>query len=287
SHKSQLSKSSNLMPLPIESLRDQLLQASDNSLGFLADDGITTVSNLQEASFLSIPSLSPLNLLQPSGFKDYSLLSVLFFIENQTLDFSAYMQRCLAFSAATKKEATVISFLDKKSLMDFLSQAAPVQTKRSADESLRSEHKKQKIQDPNFAGVIRMGIEVFKKEKEKQPPAQKLTTQPSKTLPAPSRISSSSNRTASFSRTGKSKTNENLLPIIIVPAGRQDSLNLWNIVDFLEHRKYVSPLQNMKYEDGKPKAKPDEVIVAHTPDNSGVSVSYQIVDSVAKFRSDD
>ncbi|KAJ3120246.1 hypothetical protein HK098_004770 [Nowakowskiella sp. JEL0407] len=294
------------MAPPVDLLRDQLL--SNTPLKFLSHDQ-SPVPSLREASFLLFAD-SPVDLLAPAGFNDYSLLSVVFLQQNQTLDHANYLQQCLAFGNSIGKEVKGISFVDRKKLLDFLSR--PVTTKRIADDSEESESKKLKIQDPvevafiemmktkertlnlpnptmfakgtkNFAGIIKMGHEVFPKPGSKPPPKPNPTTQmpppSSKSKPADPRVSLSKSR---LSKNGKNDTSA--IPIIIVPGGNHGPLNIWNVEEFLgENPKYVSPQERRqeKTVTGAPRIKPDEIILKRKPDKPGAPSEYKIIDSPA------
>ncbi|KAI8855295.1 RNA pol II accessory factor, Cdc73 family-domain-containing protein [Chytridium lagenaria] len=61
-----------------------------------------------------------LQVTVPSGYKEYHLLTLLYFLENRTLEQAAYLQKSLAFWGALRKEVPTVSTVDRRDLLEYL-----------------------------------------------------------------------------------------------------------------------------------------------------------------------
>ncbi|KAJ3326684.1 hypothetical protein HDU76_012727 [Blyttiomyces sp. JEL0837] len=118
--------------LPVVLLRKATVSASTTPLKLIKADG-TPTTELRDAQQVSLPIIQSTNdpqnqfqnyktfaVTDPSGYKDYSLLTLIFFLEHQKLDQAAYLQRSLAYWSEVSKDVPSVSFIDRRDLMEYL-----------------------------------------------------------------------------------------------------------------------------------------------------------------------
>ena len=84
------------------------------------------------------------DLSAPAGYKDYILLTIVFFVEHRSLEQAAYLQKSLSFWSAVGKDVPSVSFIDRRDLSEYLTgvsessvwvQSIPITSQSASDKS--------------------------------------------------------------------------------------------------------------------------------------------------------
>ncbi|KAI8388093.1 RNA pol II accessory factor, Cdc73 family-domain-containing protein [Radiomyces spectabilis] len=302
-------------PQPLALLRDYTCQ---NKPITLLDENEKPVASVADAAIMAFdnhrfPRQTATHLKKSASSHDtYTLDTLLFLIQNATVDNSAYFKECRAH----KMEH--VSIVDKKKILDYLTgkidtlpnlEEAGTPEKRARDEAaVTTASKKAKVaplkaHDDLVKEVLGRERElvtrssILRGTKNFENAAilvsklvlNKDIAPRSSTMGKPGAAPLSSQRPTMPSRSTSSSHNkahklskQDKIPLIIVPAAVTAKFTLYNIKQFLENQQFVDATQ-MREEGLK---KPDRVTIERRKPN-GQIVPYHVVDSVAGFKPTD
>ncbi|KAJ3090030.1 hypothetical protein HK102_004856, partial [Quaeritorhiza haematococci] len=113
-------------PAPVTLLRNSNTQTSPPHI--LLSTANSPVTSLSTAEYISFPTTSStasedaptFPLSAPSGYKSYSLLTILYFLQYRHLEHATYLQQCLTSGIESGRDIASVSFIDRRDLDDYL-----------------------------------------------------------------------------------------------------------------------------------------------------------------------
>ncbi|KAJ3003828.1 UNVERIFIED_CONTAM: hypothetical protein HDU68_005481, partial [Siphonaria sp. JEL0065] len=81
--------------------------------------GAPTLS-LTDTAHVLFPSSEKLPADAPAGYKSYTLLALLFFLQEKNMEHAQYIQKSFTYWGARETQVPTVSFLDRRDLLDYL-----------------------------------------------------------------------------------------------------------------------------------------------------------------------
>ena len=262
----------------LESLRSASLNGQD--LTFFDDNGQDV--KVENATQVEIQDVK-FSLAEPSGYKNYSINTMVYFYLSKSLDHQTYLSSVLQVAPTTAVALDPISMLDRKGILDYLSGA----TSALAGSTLvKEESRKNKY----LTNVKNKKFTLFVRSRERT-----LRNSTSILLSKSGRGFSGIRETVSSLMALKKKEKSSLnnpaqkvspkmefVPLIVIPSAVQSLITMYNVKDLLQFQKYI-PGENYRSQGID---KPVSVYIER--DGSKISpnlpVKYQVIDSVDKLK---
>ena len=234
---------------------------------FLDSNQVETTLELASTIKIGSVSCSPSS---PSGFLDYPIFSVLYLIKNKLLNHQDYI--LLTLNLKLDFNAPAISFIHRKDLLDYLD-GKESSFMTSSKKVIVDVYKQAVDQDrPIVARVL---------ERERLLRTRKTIMKSfgNRNFSNINKIAQNLMKKTTTSKPIQTKKPKTKIPIIIIPAGLQSSISLFNANDFLINKKYIetTPLSS----------KPLSVTITRQSSNHNTPLQYMITDSVDNFTSSD
>ncbi|KAJ3193756.1 accessory factor associated with RNA polymerase II [Irineochytrium annulatum] len=232
----------------------------------------------------------------PSNYKDYTLQTLLFFLTCRGLEHSAYMQRSFATWGPVKMDVPVVSLLDRRDLLEYLTGVSKssqwVDGGRSADgagdamdvdggagavQAASAAAKAGALAVAGGAAPVASGTGLNGKavEANGQVVGKRRPEEQEPVLSKRQRMEIDENKPGN-------KQAEAKLPIIVVPAAAQATLTMHNVKTFLVESKYIANEDFLK----RGAAKPPTLILERTGNvPAGALRRFQVIDSIDKLKS--
>ncbi|KAJ3200957.1 hypothetical protein HDU67_001691, partial [Dinochytrium kinnereticum] len=231
----------------------------------------------------------------PSGYKEYHLLTLLFFLENRNLEQAAYLQRSLAYWGKSGRD--VPSDLEEvrriqeneRTLTNFRNFLS---VKNSKGFSLALKHASEFLRPPKSSSSSSKPPSTHPSSKAPVPAPSASKPPSSSSVPQrPPRAgekpltNASSRMDASRSKGVVKPSSGGKIPIIMVPAASQSNLTLYNVKSFLVDYKYVPTEEFLS--KGEPK--PPMVVLERKASALPVQgpKTFHVYDSIDKLKSED
>ncbi|KAI7886449.1 CDC73-domain-containing protein [Lichtheimia hyalospora FSU 10163] len=271
-----------------------LKDANDNVVTSVAD--ASTVWFDEESFARNTPTTFPKN----SSDDTYTLDTLIFLVQNEHLDNSAYFKEC------RQRDIEHVSIVDRKKVLDYLtgkvdtqptkqsSSTAGVRKQREDVDETKGKAESNNENEPASKRVKfddkRSHVSIEKlREREKVLQSSSSILQGDKDFytivkamnPTFGKNGASSTIQKSSSKPSK-PTSKDRIPIIIVPAAPTAKFTLFNIKQFLENFEYVDP-QQLRAQGMK---KPDRVSIERYRRDGQVTV-YHVIDNVAHLKQND
>ena len=106
-------------PVSLVQLLRDLHKSTDSSINYELEDG-SPVDSVQQAHQVRVPPSRVCLLQDPSGYKSYSVLQLVYLFECRDLDYAQYLSKSLALGTQLGKPMLNVSFADRKELLDYI-----------------------------------------------------------------------------------------------------------------------------------------------------------------------
>lgn len=309
---------------PLLVLRDAILQNPESPVISYLDQSGEIIEDLADAEYirlgtsgLTFPRDCPTNFKSKRGAGPfYSLDAVVFVLKHRDDSFSVYLQE------ARKKGLAVVSLVDKKDLVDYLTTAGADSPFVDHDEALPTPVKgfkklKRDTEERSFKETIGSGAVALKPrlvrdrnfdfisttdfsflhtaiksalgitasdggKKEKEVSNKKTDSKGKRSLL--DQISSINRPTVGGQLdTESSKSESNSVPIIIIPNAPSSLINMYNVKDWLEKSKFVPPAEAKSNST----TKQSTVQVSHHFPGDPHPTIFQVIDTPSTLSSSD
>ncbi|KAJ1566605.1 hypothetical protein HK405_009124 [Cladochytrium tenue] len=105
---------------PVTLLRESIIASTPPRLIRRDGSAAPDLRDAEKVVFTVESNPVEVHVSERAGYKDYTLLTLLFFAENRSMEQSAYLQKSLAFWSEAKKDVPSVSFIDRRELLEYL-----------------------------------------------------------------------------------------------------------------------------------------------------------------------
>ncbi|KAJ1552169.1 hypothetical protein HK405_012379, partial [Cladochytrium tenue] len=299
---------------PVTLLRESIVASTPPRLIRRDGSAAADLRDAEKVVFTVESNPVEVHVSERAGYKDYTLLTLLFFAENRGMEQSAYLQKSLAFWSEAKKDVPSVSFIDRRELLEYLTgvistsqhltqsgaaepkdsetlsstHAAPNLKRENEDREESASKRKREVIVKDYEFIKEMlereisivNIKNFLSAKATKARvisplrATYLTSCPKDVF-----IGHKVRRTLALTRNIKGPS----IPIIVVPAALQATVTMHNVRKFLCDSRYEPTEDFIKRGD----VKPSSITIERRTAGPGLPRVYEVIDSIDRLRSAD